>query len=443
MKFPKVLGTNKKIKLENGKVTSVTLLNNGATTPPFKETMDEVNDFLSTYGAFHRGAGPYAEITYQKVCQSVKDIGEFLGIRKDQSLLFTHNTSSAINLFARMLNLQKEDVVLTSDIEHTSNNLPWSYNTKAKVIYIKSFIDGGLDYGDLEKQVLRYKSKIRLVTITGASNMSGYIPDLKKISKIIKFTTAFLFVDGAQLAPHQEIDMKKQKIDALAFSAHKLYAPFGIGVLAVPTQLLKQVPVDPGGGSVDMISENSIVWAPDNAKHQTGTWNVTGIVATAKSCTLLKEAGWDNIISHEIKLTKYALDKLQKINKLKLFVEPKLFLDQNRIGAIVFSLKGYHHALLSSVLENEYGIETRAGTICNHKLVRRWFNISNKEQKIIDKKIEQGDRLASYGVVRLSIGIHNTKSDIDRLVMALVNISKRGHELRYRANKKEEAYDVK
>lgn len=443
MKFPKVLGVNKKIKLKTGKVSNITLLNNGATTPPFKDTMNEVNNFLSTYGAFHKGAGPYAEVTYQKVCQSIKDIREFLGVKKNQSLLFTSNTSSAINLFARMLNLKKEDVVLTSDIEHTSNNLPWSYNTKTKVVYIKSLIDGGLDYKDLKKKALEYKDKIKLVTITGASNMSGYVPDIKKISKTIKPTKALLFVDGAQLAPHREINMKKQKIDALAFSAHKLYAPFGIGVLAIPTQLLKQVPVDPGGGSIDMISENNIVWASDISKHQTGTWNVAGIVATAKSCNLLKEVGWENLFSHETELIKHALDRLQKINKIKLFIEPKTFLNQKRIGTIVFNLEGYHHSLLSSVLENEYGIETRAGTICNHKLVRRWFNISGKEQVIVEKKIKQGNRLATYGVVRLSIGIYNTKSDIDRLVQALEKISKKGHVLKYKANKKEESYDVR
>src|SRR3990167_11486947 len=109
-------------------------LNNAATTSPFPETLKAVNDFLRTYGAFHRGAGPNATKTYEHVHEAIATIRSFMQTRYDQALLFTQNTSAAINLFARLLRLKKSDVVITSSIEHTSNNLPWHYNTEAQVI---------------------------------------------------------------------------------------------------------------------------------------------------------------------------------------------------------------------------------------------------------------------------------------------------------------------
>jgi len=441
MKFPKVIGTGKKIKLHNGRTTKVVLLNNAATTPPFVQTLKKVSTFLETYSAFHRGAGPHAQKTYEVVHDSIRTIKDFVQAKKDQSLIFTHNTSAAINLFIRLLKLEKGDIILTSDIEHTSNNLPWRFNSKATVVYVDSTNDGALDYKDFEKKILLHKNKVKLVAITGASNLTGYVPNIKKIAMLAHTYHALLFVDAAQLAPHRQIRMKNDGVDALAFSAHKIYAPFGIGVLVLPANILDRNPVDPGGGSIDMLSEEKVIWAPVESRHQTGTWNVTGIVALAESCRVLENVGWRNIYKHEAELVSYAIDKLSVIDGLTLYVSPKAYKDENRIGTITFNFKSYHHALLASILDTEYGIETRAGTICNHRLVRRWFDISNVEQTRIEKEIVKGKRLSSYGIVRASIGIHNTKEDIDTLVQALKNISTNGALLKYRPNQSEEIYE--
>jgi cysteine desulfurase / selenocysteine lyase len=442
MKFPKVIGTDKKIKLHNGKTAKVVLLNNAATTPPLEKTLKKVNTFLETYSAFHRGAGPHAQKTYETVNESIQTIRDFLQARKDQSMVFAHNTSAAINLFIRLLRLEKGDIILTSDIEHTSNNLPWRFNSKATVAYVNSTNDGALDYKDFERKILLHKTKIKLVAITGASNLTGYVPNIKKIATLTHKYGALLFVDAAQLAPHRQIRMKSDGVDALAFSAHKIYAPFGIGVLVLPTNILKQNPVDPGGGSIDMLSEEKVVWAPVDSRHQTGTWNVVGIVALAESCRVLENTGWKNIYKHEDELVSYAVDKLSAIDGITLYVSTSAYKKENRIGTITFNLKGYHYALLATILDTEYGIETRAGTICNHRLVRRWFNISNAEQARIEKEISKGQRLSSYGIVRASIGIHNSKADIDALVLALKKISKNGTTLKYKSNQSEEIYEL-
>lgn len=438
--LPKIVGVNDHIKLKNGKNSRVILLNNAATTPPFESTLKTVNDYLQTYGALHRGAGPHANITYQKAEEAIKTLREFLGVNDDHALLFTSNTSAAINLFIRLLRLKKDDVIITSIIEHTSNNLPWKYNSDATTVYVNAFNDGSLDYEDLEKKVAENSNNLKLIAITGASNLTGYVPDIERISKLAHKHNALLFIDAAQLAPHRPIDMTKQGIDALAFSAHKVYAPFGLGVLALPKKILETYPVDPGGGSIDMISETDIVWAPPATRHQTGTWNVTGIIATAASCKAIMDTDWDKIIDHEKELVRYAARELQTVPDITLYVSAEKYLTEDRIGTFTFNLKGYHHALLSAILENEYGIETRAGTICNHRLVRRWFDIDDATQKEIEKKISGGNRLASYGIVRASLAIHNTKEDIDALVSALKSIVANKPALKYKPVPIEEIY---
>lgn len=428
--FPKILGTE----------SAVTLLNNAATTPPFEETLNEVNDFMQTYGALHRGAGPHANITYQKVQDALFFLREFFHVRDDQEFLFTSNTSSAINLFARLLNFKKEDVVITSSIEHTSNNLPWKYNSQAQIIEVESFLDGSLDMEDLKKKIHEHKKHLKLVSLTGASNQTGYIPPIEEISEMVHSVGALFFIDAAQLAPHREIDIKQGGIDALAFSAHKMYAPFGLGVLVLPKKLLEGSPVDPGGGSVDMVSDTSIVWVPSDDRHQIGTWNVVGIIALQKSCRILHECGWKNIVKHEKELIQYFLDKTSEVPDFTLYVPKKKYLIENRIGTFPFTLKKYHHALLAAILEHEYGIETRAGTICNHRLVRKWFDISDEKQKEIEREIQKGNRLATYGIVRVSLGIHNTQEDFDRLIHALKEISLFGPKFFYRPIQKEEIF---
>lgn len=441
--LPKVIGTNNHIRLKNGKQSRVILLNNAATTPPFRSTLKIVNEYLQTYGALHRGAGPHANITYQKAEKSISVLRKFLGVADDHALLFTSNTSSAINLFIRLLRLKKDDVIITSIIEHTSNNLPWKYNTDAKCVYVNAFEDGPLDYKDLEKKVLANSGNLKLIAITGASNLTGYIPNISRISKLAHKYNAMLFVDAAQLAPHRSIQMKKDGIDALAFSAHKVYAPFGLGVLAVPKNLLETMPVDPGGGSIDMISENETVWASPISRHQTGTWNVTGIIAAAASCQAIMDAGWTHLIEHERSLVRYTAKHLSTVPGLTLYVSADKYTSEDRIGTFAFNLKGYHHALLSAILENEYGIETRAGTICNHRLVRQWLKVNNKIQREIEKKIINGNRLASYGIVRASLAIHNTKTDVDSLIAALKSIAKDKPKLKYKSVPNEEIYVCK
>jgi selenocysteine lyase/cysteine desulfurase len=142
------------------------MLNNAATTPPFEHTMFQLTQFMQTYGAFHRGAGPHANLTYEKTQWALETIRRFLGVRDDQTFLFTHNTSSAINYLVRLLDLTAEDIVLTTDIEHTSNNLPRSHNSEATILRVQSHIDGSLDMQNLEQIIKNNADRIRVVSLT-------------------------------------------------------------------------------------------------------------------------------------------------------------------------------------------------------------------------------------------------------------------------------------
>lgn len=429
--LPEVAGVDTMIATATGEDRRVIMLNNAATTPPFRGTIEEVSEFLHRYGALHRGSGPHARVTCERVEEAISAIRSFLGCGPEHRLLFCENTSAAISLFVRLLHLTPEDVVVISEIEHTSNNLPWRYVSSAKVVEIRTFDDGALDLDHLDEILSEFGARIRLIALSGASNQTGYAPDLKDIANRAHEVGAMLFADVAQLAAHRQIDMQAQNLDALAFSAHKVYAPFGIGVLALPATMLEQEPVNPAGGSIDMVSDTGVIWAPSEHRHQTGTWNATGIVALGASCRRLAEIGWPTITRHEHELSLKLAHGLARIPGVRLHATPEAYESGTRIGVFPFTIEGMHHAKVAAILEHEYAIEVRAGTICNHQLVRRWFDVDAENQAIIEQQIQAGDRLASYGIVRASLGCHNTMEDAEALLAAVEEIARTGGRLTY------------
>lgn len=442
LSLPRVLGADSRVTLADGRTVRVVQLNNAATTPPFERTLREVEQFLGNYGALHRGAGPRARTTVEAVELALHRIRRFIGQPEGNELLFCANTSAAINQLARMLPMVPDDVVLTSEIEHTSNNLPWRYNNPADVVAVRADDSGAMDLDHLDELLARYGRRVKLVAVTGASNLTGFCPDLRALAERCHAHGALLFVDAAQLAPHRHIDMAEAGVDALAFSAHKVYAPFGLGVLSLPQRVLERTPPDPGGGSIDMVSDTgAVVWAPPAERHQTGTWNATGIVALGASCAEILDRGWGVIEGHERDLVAHAASELAAIPGIQLTVPAERYRTEDRIGTFPFLVDGLHHALVAATLEHEHGIEVRAGTICNHRLVRRWVGISDVEQARIEAEIGAGDRLASYGIVRASLACHSTVEDIARLADALREITTSGPQARYRAAPEHDTYE--
>jgi selenocysteine lyase/cysteine desulfurase len=330
---------------------------------------------------------------------------------------------------------------VTSEIEHTSNILPWRHQSAAQVVEVRADDGGALDLGHLAEVLHAWRGRVRLVAVTGASNLTGHRPDVATLASLAHDAGALLFVDAAQLAPHRRIGMAASGVDVLAFSAHKVYAPFGLGVLSLPRTVLDRRPVDPGGGSIDMLAaDGSVLWAPPAERHQTGTWNATGIVALGAAAAAILGAGWDAVEAHERALTEVLVSRLAAVDGVHLTVDPARYGVEDRIGAVPFRVDGVHHALVASALEAEHGVEVRAGTICNHRLVRRWVGADDAEQARVEAAIAGGDRLASYGVVRASLGLQNTEADVDRLVAGLRSLAAEGPALRYRPAPAEECW---
>ncbi len=371
------------IRVADGK-SNVVRLNNAATTPPFIDVVEKVREFMKTYGAVHRGAGAYAEETVDEYEKAVERIRQFTCTERNQAILFTSNTTAAINQLTRMLNLNESNAVLTSGIEHTSNYLPWRFNTKGKIVTFKTNADGSFDLDDLYKKIEALQPTI--VSITGCHSLTGYIPPLREIARKVHKNGGKMFVDCAQLAPHRPLKLKENGIDYAAFSAHKIYAPFGTGALIVRKELLDCQPSEPGGGTIDMLSENSLIWAKGTRKHQAGTLNTVGVIALAESTRIMQQIGWSSIINHEKKLTKALVNGISSISKVKTYVPVEKY-SENRTGVLAFNVNGQHHALVSAVLDKEFNIETRSGTICSHRLVRKWLAVNKREQKRIENDI--------------------------------------------------------
>ncbi|MFW5996314.1 MAG: aminotransferase class V-fold PLP-dependent enzyme, partial [Halanaerobiaceae bacterium] len=226
-----IAGTETRVPLKNGKKTKYINFDNAATTPPLKTVLKKIKNFAPWYSSIHRGKGYKSRLSSEKYEMAREIIANFLGAdSKEYDIIFVKNTTAAINKLAwRLQDIHpKKDIVLTTEMEHHSNDLPW--RKKYRLIHIRTNKYGRLDLGDLESKLIKYKNRVKLVTVTGASNITGYINPIYKIAGLAHSYGALIMVDGAQLVPHRNINLhpgKGDQIDFLAFSGHKMYAPFG------------------------------------------------------------------------------------------------------------------------------------------------------------------------------------------------------------------------
>ncbi len=439
-----VVGSDARVRLLTGEMRRVVKLNNAATTPPFHAVVSASADFMQAYDALHRGAGVHAEEMVQNICDASRRIREFIGASDGTALLYGSNTSDMILKLARLFRFRPDDVVLTSDVEHTSNYLPWKYASGATVREFASDQSGSFQ-PDAVASALEGEENVKLVAITGASNLTGFIPDLRRISKTVHDHGALLFVDAAQLAPHRPVEMRRNGVDFLAFSAHKLYAPYGLGVLAGPGEWFEgRDPAEPAGGSPDYVSDEGIVWTRGPVRHQPGTWNANGIAALSESFNIISRIGWQNILKHEGGLVEYALARMSGMPGVVFPVPPETFLKESRTAVLPFNVDGFHYALVSSYLAHEFAISTRSGEICNHRLLAKWNHFGTKQIRDTAARVAAGDLLCKPGVVRVSIGLFNTLEDVDVLVSGLGKLISGGCKLKYApVSLPEPAFEVK
>ena len=355
----------------------------------------------------------------QEIIQEVRRIcaGVLDAPLSDYEVIFASNTTEAINLAAESTGRSEqgiENFVLNTFLEHNSNELPWRVIPNFSLIRMKVDDEGFLDMNGLDSMLCAYnlenkhgKKRIRLVAISGASNVLGTFNDLAGISRIVHKNGARLMVDAAQLVAHRKVEMERCGIDYLAFSAHKVYAPFGTGVLVVRKGLLHF-----NKAELETIQSS-------------GEENAGGIAALGKALLILQRIGFGLIQEEEQLLTAMALKGMSQIQGIRIYGirDPGSPRFAFKGGVIAFSLGNIFPNKVASELALA-GIGVRYGCHCAHLLIKRLLHVPSLLERFQMLLLTLFPKISLPGVVRVSLGIGNTKEDIETLVHALGNIAR-------------------
>lgn len=413
---------------------------NAASTPPLKVVWKSLEKFKDYYSSVHRGTGYKSIISTRAYDRAHLRALKFVGADLDFfTAIFVNNSTEGINKLARRLQFEKDDIVLSSLMEHHSNDLPWRFAACTKHIEIDD--QGYLDLDDLKRKLEKYGRKIRLVAISGASNVTGLIPPIKEIARLVHDAGAKFMLDAAQLAPHRKIRMGKpgewESIDYLVFSAHKMYAPFGTGVLVGPREtFIKGDPDSVGGGTVNYVSVSEAQWTHLPDKEEAGSPNVPGAVALSAAIKFFESVGFSRIASHEKELTRYALKRLSEYDQIKVYGPARWVAGNDRVGAISFNIDGLYHAVAAAILSYEGAIAVRNGCFCAHPYMQRLLRITDTEATVSRDLIRRGIRSRVPGMVRISFGIYNTRQEIDRFFDMIDLMIERKYKGKYIVNER-------
>jgi selenocysteine lyase/cysteine desulfurase len=402
-------------------------LDHAASTPPFVAVLAAVNALAPWYANVHRGAGFKARLSSTAFEAAREEIHQFIGAdQHDDVTLFTRNTTEGVNHLAATLEFGPESVVLVSGMEHHSNDLPW--RRVARVIHVDLTPDGAIDEADLQGKLHHWRGKVRLLAVTGASNVTGLVNPVHRYARWTHAAGAEILVDAAQLAAHRPIRMHQgpaaEHLDYVVFSGHKLYAPFGVGVLAGPRRRLTgKTPYQVGGGTVDLVDRELVSWTTLPDREEGGTPCVLGAVALAAATREYHRLGWDAIKDQEHRLTRHAWQALAQIPGLTLYA----LSPGDRLGVIAFNLEGKPHALLAAILSHEWGIGSRSGCFCAHPYLQHLLEIDDARMAGIRAEMASGDRSGVPGAVRVSFGLGTPLDEVDTLVTALSEVARGRH----------------
>jgi cysteine desulfurase/selenocysteine lyase len=424
----RVVGLDVRVPVLDGSQRPYVNLDNAASTPAFWDVVETLDLFLPWYASIHRGTGFKSELATQAFDDARSLVGYFFGVdRASQVVIFVKNTTEAVNKAAQRIHLAEDDVVLISLMEHHSNDLPW--RGRAKVVHAGVTPDGQLDVEDLRRKFAQYGARVKLLAIAGASNVTGALNPIHELAELAHRHGVPILVDAAQLAPHRAINLLPANdpghIDFLVASAHKMYAPYGTGILIGPRAVFEQDGPDySGGGTVEIVTEDEVYWNSPPERDEAGSPNVVGAVAMAAACRILTEFGMDRLAEHETALTRYALTELSTIPGLEIYGDSDPARADQRLGVIPFNVKGLSHYLVASVLSVEYGIGVRNGCFCAHPYVLRLLDIPDSVAWSWRKQVISGVRAHMPGLVRISFGCYNSIEEVDWLVKGLRNIAR-------------------
>lgn len=378
-------------------------LDSAATSQKPNYVIDRVNNYYRYENANpHRGAHYLSWKATEEYENTREVVRDFIGARSNNEIVFTKNSTESLNLLAYsygLKNLKSGDEILITILEHHANLVPWQMvakKTGAKLVYAYLNSDYSLDYEDLRAKI---GENTKIVSITGASNITGELIDIKKVVGWAHEQNAIAIVDGAQLIPHVKVDVSDIDCDFLVFSGHKMFSPMGIGILYGKYDLLEDLdPFNLGGDMIEYVYEQESTFQKPPIKFEAGTQNVGGVIGLRAAIEYTNKLGMDNIYAYEHDLCHYAYSLIKDIDHIKIFYPQKA-----KTGSVLsFTFDDIHPHDIASILDSN-GIGVRSGHHCAMPL-HKYLGIS--------------------ATARASFSIYNTREEVEKFAQELKNVRK-------------------
>ena len=362
-----------------------------------KLVIDRLNSFYSNeFSNVGRSVHTLAVAATNNYENTRVSVQKYLNAKHKEEIVFTKGATEAINLVASTYGqkyLKEGDEVLITELEHHSNYVPWHYLRNSKKVKVEfAEID---ENGDISLESIKRKinSNTKIICITHISNVTGAVLPIKEITQLAHSKGIPVLVDGCQGAPHLKLDMQDLDCDFYAISCHKMYGPTGLGILYAKIKWLEELPpYQGGGGMIKEVKKDSITFADLPNKYEAGTMQTAEVVAFEESIKFIQSLGIENIMEHENELMNYAIDVLKKNNSVKIIGNPK-----KKGAAISFTIEGIHPHDIATILDED-GVAIRAGHHCCQIL---------------------HEKLGIHATARASLGVYNTKEDIDQLNLSI------------------------
>ncbi|MGA5215956.1 aminotransferase class V-fold PLP-dependent enzyme [Streptomyces cinereoruber] len=426
-----VLGRDVTVPLVTGGEVTYAALDYAASAPALQRVWDDVAAYAPYYGSVHRGAGYLSQLSTDLFENSRATVAEFLDCRPGDQVVFTRSTTDSLNLLAAALPAGCE--VFVFETEHHASLLPWR---DARVTYLDAPRTPARAVETLERALAdRDPYGPALVCVTGASNVTGELWPVKELAAAAHAHGARIVLDAAQLAPHHPVSVTDLDVDWVAFSGHKLYAPFGSGVLAGRADWLQDSqPYLAGGGASRKVARRAdggvdVEWHTTAARHEAGSPNVIGVYAIASACKALTEAGFDALVARErhlIDTVRAGLAEVPEVRVLSLFGD-----EAPRVGVISFVVEGWNSSHFAAALSAEYGIGVRDGLFCAHPLVRTLLGSDPRDPgECGAPEAAPGER--SLNAIRVSFGAGTPDEHVERFVRAVKELVRDGARWKYR-----------
>jgi len=367
-----------------------------------QSVIDRVNSFYSKEFSNVGRSVHYLAVAATNLYETTRSsVQKYINAKDKNEIVFTKGATEAINLVANTFGqkyLKKGDEILITELEHHSNYVPWHFLRKSKGIKIEFAEvnnDGEVTIESIEKKIT---PNTKLIGITHLSNVTGAILPIKEITKLAHSKDIAVLVDGCQGAPHLKLDMQDLDCDFYAISCHKMYGPTGLGILYAKKKWLEELPpYQGGGGMIKDVKKDNISYSDLPNKYEAGTMATAQVIAFDKSIKFLEKIGIENIVKHEQELIAYGQEILRKNNSVKLIGNPK-----NKGAVLSFTIEGVHPHDIATILDED-GVAIRAGHHCCQIL---------------------HDKLGIPATARASLGVYNTKEDLDQLNSSINNCKK-------------------